>query len=422
VVDQRAVPGSFLRAPRDAARGGVAALTASASALRRRLATPAAEGLPAAAREAEQEALADPDGTAPAPDAGLLRGLASRLTTPLLPDDYLHLINPLWSARELRGVVVEVVPETEHAATLVIRPGWGWSSRYSPGQYIGIGVQVDGRWHWRSYSLTSVPTDASDRKDGTISITVKAMPEGFLSRHLVGGLAPGTVVRLAAPKGDFVLPDPPPDKVLFVTAGSGLTPVMGMLRMLSRRGTMTDVVLVHSAPAEQDVLFRQELHRMVEEHPTLRLHEQLTDSMGMLELERLADLVPDWPERETWACGPPPMLDAAERVWKAQHLTGKLHVERFSVQLDGAGGEGGTVTFGAGGRTAEVDGATTLLEAGEEAGVQMPFGCRMGICQSCVVPLVQGSVRDLRNGDVHVEGDRIQTCISAAAGDCVLGV
>ena len=87
-----------------------------------------------------------------------------------------------------------------------------------------------------------------------------------------------------------------------------------------------------------------------------------------------------------------------------------------------AGGEGGTVTFGAGGRTAEVDGATTLLEAGEQVGVQMPFGCRMGICQSCVVPLVAGSVRDLRNGDVHVEGDRIQTCISAAAGDCVLGV
>jgi ferredoxin len=116
------------------------------------------------------------------------------------------------------------------------------------------------------------------------------------------------------------------------------------------------------------------------------------------------------------------MLDAAEELWKREHLTGRLHVERFTLQLDGAGGEGGTVTFGPGGRTAEVDGATTLLEAGEQAGVQLPFGCRMGICQSCVVPLVAGSVRDLRSGDVRVEGDRIQTCISAAAGDCVLGV
>src|SRR3954470_17378960 len=348
----------------------------------------------------------------------LLRRVASRITTPLLPDDYLHLLNPLWSARELRGVVVDLVPETEHAATLVIKPGWGWSGQYKAGQYIGIGVQVDGRWHWRSYSLTSVPTE----EDSTISITVKAMPEGFLSQHLVGGLAPGTVVRLAAPKGDFVLPDPPPEKILFLTGGAGLTPVMGMLRMLHRRDSMTDVHLVHSAPTERDVLFRHELHAMAEQHESFRLHEQVTETMGMLALEHLDDVVPDWVERETWACGPPPMLDAAERVWNAHHLTGKLHVERFSIQLDGAGGEGGTVTFGAGGRTAEVDGATTLLEAGEQVGVQMPVASRMGICQSCVVPLVAGSVRDLRNGTVHVEGDRIQTCISAAAGDCVLGV
>ena len=405
-------------APRPAAavRATTAGLRARAGELRRLLAAPAAE-LPASVRAAEQQAALDPDAPRP-PDAGLLRGLASRLTTPLLPDDYLHLLNPLWSARELRGVVVEVVPETQHAATLVIKPGWGWSPRYHAGQYIGIGVQVGGRWHWRSYSLTSTPTQG----DATISITVKAMPEGFLSKHLVGGLAPGTVVRLAAPKGDFVLPDPPPEKILFLTGGAGLTPVMGMLRMLDRRGTMNDVCLVHSAPNERDVLFRAELHELADKHASLRLHEQFTDTMGMLALEQLDEVVPDWVERETWACGPPAMLDAAERAWKAQHLTGKLHVERFSIQLDGAGGEGGTVTFGAGGRTAEVDGATTLLEAGEKVGVQMPFGCRMGICQSCVVPLVAGSVRDLRNGTVHVEGDRIQTCISAAAGDCVLGV
>jgi ferredoxin-NADP reductase len=372
------------------------------------MATPAAGGLPAAHTSIEE----------PAEEVGLLRGLASRLTTPLLPDDYLHLINPLWSARELRGKVVEVRPETETAATLVIQPGWGWSASYSAGQYVGIGVQVEGRWHWRSYSLTSVP----EHGDGTISITVKAMPEGFLSKHLISGLEPGTVVRLAAPQGDFVLPDPPPEKLLFLTAGSGLTPVMGMLRMLHRRDSMPDVVLVHSAPHEGDVLFRDELQDLAAKHTTLHLHEQLTDQMGLLKLEELAQLVPDWTERETWACGPPAMLDDAERLWKRSHLTGRLHVERFSLQLDGAGGEGGTVTFGVGGKTADVDGATTLLEAGEAAGVHLPFGCRMGICQSCVVPLVAGSVRDLRSGDVHQEGDRIQTCISAAAGDCVLGV
>ena len=89
-----------------------------------------------------------------------LRTVAARITTPLLPDDYLKLANPLWSARELRGRVVEVRRETEDSATLVIKPGWGFSFNYQPGQYIGIGVLVDGRWRWRSYSLTSSPVTA----------------------------------------------------------------------------------------------------------------------------------------------------------------------------------------------------------------------------------------------------------------------
>ena len=352
------------------------------------------------------------------PDPDLLRGAAARMTTPLLPDDYLHLLNPLWSARELRGKVVKVLKETDNAATLVIKPGWGWSFDYQPGQYVGIATQLEGHWYWRSYSLTSSPR----RDQGHISITVKATPEGFISSHLVNGLEPGTIVRLAAPKGDFILPDPPPDKVLFLTAGSGITPVMGMLRTLDRRGTMPDVLLVHSAPEAGEVLFREELHSLAERYPTFRLHEQLTKRKGKLDLERLADVCPDWTERETWACGPSAMLDSAEEVWKDRKIAEKLHMERFTVALAGGGGEGGTVTFQATGKTAEADGATTLMDAGEAAGVQMPFGCRMGICQSCVVPLLDGSVRDLRSGAEHHEGDRIQTCVSAAAGDCILDV
>lgn len=136
----------------------------------------------------------------------MVRGLAARATTPLLPDDYLSLLNPLWSARELRGEIVEVRPETDDTATVIIRPGWGFSGDYRAGQYVGIGLRVAGRWHWRSYSLTSV----SDLKDDDISITVKATPEGFLSTHLVNGVEPGTIIRLASAKGDFALPDPPP--------------------------------------------------------------------------------------------------------------------------------------------------------------------------------------------------------------------
>ncbi len=353
---------------------------------------------------------------APPDRVARLRAAAGRLTFPLLPDDYLQHVNPLWSARELRGRVVEVRAETASAATLVLRPGWGWTPAYRAGQYVGIGVQVGGRWHWRSYSLTSTP--AVD--DGLISITVKAMPEGFLSGHLVSGLEPGTVVRLAAPQGDFVLPEPPPAQLLFLTAGSGLTPVMSMLRTMDRRDELPDTVLVHSAPAATDVLFRHELHELASRHPSLRLHEQLTDEMGLLSAADLGGVCPDWADRETWACGPAPMLAAAEHAWQAAGVRDRLHLERFSVELAGAGGEGGTVQFRRSSKTVVADGATTLLLAGEDAGVQMPFGCRMGICQSCVVPLVAGSARDLRSGTVHVAGDTVQTCISAAAGDCVL--
>ena len=125
--------------------------------------------------------------TATTSKVNVLRGLAARATTPLLPDDYLKLLNPLWSARELRGEVVGVRRETEDSATVTIKPGWGFSADYRPGQYVGIGLRIDGRWYWRSYSLTSVPR--RDKK--LISITVKATPEGFLSTHLVNGVNPG---------------------------------------------------------------------------------------------------------------------------------------------------------------------------------------------------------------------------------------
>ncbi|MGW4841186.1 ferredoxin reductase [Nocardia brasiliensis] len=353
----------------------------------------------------------------------VLRGAVARVTTPLLPDDYLHLANPLWSARELRGRIVDVRKETADSATLVIKPGWGFDFKYEPGQYIGIGVLVDGRWHWRSYSLTCPPNWSDPGAGGkrVISIAVKAMPEGFLSSHLVSGVPVGTVVRLAAPQGGFVLPYPPPERVLFLTAGSGITPVMAMLRAMDRRDLVTDVVHLHSARTAQDVMFGAELRDLHDRHPSFTSHLHLTSEQGKFALADLDTKFPDWRERQTWACGPAAMLDEIEHHWRDAGLADQLHVERFEIERS-AVGEGGTVSFGKTGRTVEVDGATSLLEAGESAGVQMPFGCRMGICQTCVVTLSSGYVRDLRNGDEHREGDKVQTCISAAAGDCTLDV
>jgi stearoyl-CoA 9-desaturase NADPH oxidoreductase len=356
------------------------------------------------------------------PNADLVRSVAARMTTPLLPDDYLHMLNPLWTAREIRGKVVEVIPETDEAATLVIKPGWGFSADYQPGQYVGIGVSLDGRWHWRSYSISSDP--GGDRRTGaagTITITVKAMPEGFMSEHLVRGLEPGTIVRLALPQGDFVLPDPPPEKILFWTGGSGITPVMAMLRTMHRRDTMPDVVHIHSAPNRDQAIFRDERVQLSEAHSSLRMVENFDDEHGILDVKRLEEACPDWRDRQTWVCGPAPMLEAAEKHWQRARLGKALHIERFSAKLSEAA-EGGHVTFAVSGKEVDLDGATTILEAGEAEGIDMPFGCRMGICHTCVVPLKKGLVKDLRNGSEYEENQGVQTCVTAAAGDCVLEI
>lgn len=356
-----------------------------------------------------------------------VRALIRPVTTPLLPDDYLKLINPLWSARELRGRIVEVRPETADSATLVIKPGWGFTADHRPGQYIGIGLLVDGRWRWRSYSLTSPPRAASSRASGaagsrTLSITVKAMPEGFLSTHLVNGVRPGTVVRLAAPQGNFVLPDPVPPSILFLTAGSGVTPVMSMLRTMQRRGNVGDVVHVHSAPTAADVMFADELHALARRHPGYRLTVRATRTEGRLDVSRLAEVVPDWQDRQTWACGPEGLLAEAERIWAAAGIIDRLHRERFAAARGAAPGAGGAVTFARSGITRRADAATSLLEAGEKAGVRMPFGCRMGICHTCVVSLVDGRAVDLRTGAEHEPGSRVQVCVTAPSGDCVVDI
>jgi ferredoxin-NADP reductase len=342
----------------------------------------------------------------------LLR-LAGAVTTPLLPDDYLDLIAPLRAGTELRGRILAVRPETPDAATLVIQPGRGWRG-HLPGQYVRLGVDVDGVRQWRAYSVTSVP----DRADGRISVTVKAIPDGKVSNHLVRRTRPGTIVQLDQAQGDFTLPTTTPERVLFVTAGSGITPVMAMLR--AGLPDRADVVLVHSAPRRDDVIFGAEL-RDLAAAGALRLVERHTDTDGLLGLSELDDLVPDHLDRETWACGPVGLLDAVEQHWAARGVADRLHTERFRPTVISPG-EGGTVTFTGAGVSVEADGATPILDAGENAGVLMPSGCRMGICFGCVVPLRQGAVRDLRNGDLTTavpgDGVLIQTCVSAAAGTC----
>jgi ferredoxin-NADP reductase len=222
-------------------------------------------------------------------------------------------------------------------------------------------------------------------------------------------------------EGTFTLPDPLPASSLFISAGSGITPIMSMLRALDHQEALDDVVLIHSARTPEDVIFGDELRAMDARNPGLRLVERHTAQDGRIQPSDLDTLCPDWREREGFLSGPAEMLDALTKYWdEAGGDCDRLHLERFQpiIGQDGAEqGEGGSILFTESGIEAEADGTTPILVAGEEAGATLPYGCRMGICHTCVGRLCCGQVRDLRTGEVHGQADEvIRTCIHAPEG------
>jgi stearoyl-CoA 9-desaturase NADPH oxidoreductase len=342
-------------------------------------------------------------------------GLVRSFTSPLLPDDYLELLNPLWSTREMRGRVERVERETPNAVTVTIKPGWEWQG-HLPGQYLRLGIEVDGVHHWRAYSLTSDPL----RADGRISITPKLVEAGKVSPFLFSRVRPGAIVRLGGVEGTFVLPDPLPKRLLFITAGSGITPVMSMLRSIASSGHLEDVVHVHCARTAEEVIFGRELRDLDNAHRGYALHVRATGEQGRLTPDQLDGLCPDWTAREAFVCGPSGLIEAMADRWSRDGDPTRMHVERFQPEGrvgDGERGTGGTIRFCSSKVEAVSDGEQPILQAGENAGATLPFGCRMGICHTCVGRLRSGQVRDLRTGRVHGQpGEMLRTCVNAPEG------
>jgi ferredoxin-NADP reductase len=356
-------------------------------------------------------------GATPVVPAGRRRALEllRSFTSPLRPDDYIELINPLWSTRELRGRVERVERESSAAATVTIKPGWEWPG-HRAGQYVRLGVRVDGVHHWRAYSLTSDP----GRRDGCITITPKLVERGRVSPFLTQRVRRGEIVRLGGVEGSFVLGEPEPERLLFVSAGSGITPVMSMLRSLVRRAALHDVVHVHCERAPEGVIFGRELRALAAAHDGYRLHEWLSGRRGRLSPAELDGLCPDWRRREAYACGPGGLLDALRARFERDADPGRLHIEHFQPDEhlgEHAHGAGGPILLSASGLRTRSDGREPILVAGEAAGATLPHGCRMGICHSCLGRLRAGRVRDLRSGRVHGQpGEMVQTCINAPEG------
>jgi len=351
----------------------------------------------------------------------LRSGALEALASPHGVDRYLEIVNPMWAAREVRARIVDVrrevdVPGHPPVATLTLQPTSTWRG-HRAGQHVQVGVEIDGaRRTTRVFSVSSPDSRDGDR----ITITLRANPDGLVSRFLVERAGPGTIVHLSQAEGEFVLPDRVPDHVLFLSGGSGITPVMSMLRSLQRRTHRGRVTFVHYAQSPDHQIYAAELDAIrrsgygIDVH---LLHPELGDpALSPAWLERL---VPGYRDVPTWACGPAPLIQAVQAAYDASP---ELRVEYFKLGSAGTptSDAEGTVVFERSGVEAPNDGAT-LLEQAEAVGLAPAFGCRMGICFSCTARKTSGSVTNVLTGETSTLPDEdIRICVSRPDDTCTL--
>lgn len=336
--------------------------------------------------------------------------LAEALASPLSVDDYLGLVDGQLSLTEPRGRIVRVVRQTTDSVTLTIEPNDNWAG-HRAGQHVLLGIDLDGVRHSRCFSLVSAPHAS------TIEITVKRNGDGRVSNFLVDQAERGQLVYLSAARGEFMPEREPPARALLISAGSGITPVMGILRDWIARNVLPDVVFLHYARHRADMIYGDELALLAQRHKALTLVTVLTGEEGRrIDAESLASHVPDLAQRETWLCGPAGFMEAADALL-AERSQCPIHREQFaSTRREAAHGEG-AVHFVKSDVAASGE-QGSLLEIAEQAGLKPAYGCRMGICHSCKCRVEQGTVRDLRTNKVRdVRDTDIQLCIHAAAGD-----
>jgi ferredoxin-NADP reductase len=322
----------------------------------------------------------------------------------------------LW---DRRARVLDIVRETADTKTFVLDPGPRWRG-HRAGQYTTLKVELDGVRTFRCYSISSAPSER------TVALTIKRLRDGRVSQWLHDRLCVGDVVGLGAAAGEFVLPDPLPPRLLFVSGGSGITPIMSMLRDLACRQALHDVVVVHHARRRDDVIFGDALETLACAHAGVRLVLGLSDDpRGRFDEQRLAAAVPDFADRAAFVCGPPGLMTRVEAMWDAAGAGAQLRRERFvaGVPAVAAVSDGARVqlSLAASARSVDADTAGPLLEQLERAGVRPAYGCRMGICHTCRCRKRSGSVQNLVTGAVSSAPDEdIQLCVSVPRSDLEL--
>ena len=364
-----------------------------------------------------------PPTTASAPPRRTIpgHGLLDLMAGPHGIDRYLEQISPTMVTGECRAEVLAAGHGTEDSVTLTLRPNRVWQGLRA-GQFVQVSVEIDGVRHTRCYSPAS--PEGSGRE---LEITVKRHPDGLVSNFLADHAQPGMVIGLSQADGDFHLPESRPDSILLIGAGSGITPLMAILRTLCAEGHAGPIALIQYAPDPERTIYREELDRLAAENPNFKLTRSYTRAPGAGELDghfspaHLPQADPDFTAAETFACGPPALLDAVRGTW-ANGLEQRLHVESFVPPSLLPVGEPGTGSIRFAGSDVEVrNSGASVLEQAEQAGVQPQSGCRMGICHSCTCRKVSGTVKNLLTEEISSAPDEaIQLCVSAPLSDLVI--
>jgi ferredoxin-NADP reductase len=350
----------------------------------------------------------------------ILRSRAvAALTSPQGVDRYLEQVNPMWAAHEVRARIVDVrrevdVPGHPPVATITLQPTSTWQG-HRAGQHVQLGVEVDGaRRTTRVFTISSPDSRPGDR----FTVTLRANPDGVVSRFLVERATPGTMVHLSQAQGEFVLPDQVPEHVLFVSGGSGITPVMSMLRSLQRRTHRGRVTFLHFARSPEHQIFAAELDEIRRAGHGIDVH-LLCPELGDPNLSPafLDRLVPGYRDVPAWACGPAPMIEAVRAAYDGSD---HLRVEYFQPPRTSGTSAEGDVSFARSGQEAPNSGST-LLEQAEALGLKPEFGCRMGICFSCTARKREGTVRNVLTGEESSLPDEdIRICVNAPLASCVV--
>jgi ferredoxin-NADP reductase len=351
--------------------------------------------------------------------------LFEALATPHRVDRYLELVNPMLTVRDLRAEVVGVHRSTLDSVTLTLRPTRQWKG-FRAGQFVQVTVEIDGVRRTRCYS----PSCSQYRADGLIEITIKAHPQGLVSQYLHANARRGLVVGLCQADGIFHLPELRPDRLLFISGGSGITPVLSMLRTLCDEGYRGEVVFLHYSNGAHDVALREELVELASAHANVRLVLAYTDAsdgdltgfFGQQHLDAVAPWAVQDGDAQTYLCGPPALMSSVKSHFAKAGRTDSLHVEEFQPSLVVAddGEPTGTTSFG---DVAAANDGTTLLEQAESAGLSPEHGCRMGICFSCTQIKTSGCTRNIRTGELDSDPDtEIQLCINVPVGDVAINL